>query len=131
MLATIADKLDTSDATVLSYRDNSNSRPEDSIRIGLCSNRVLHPLMLQRHSLEVLSRTSIVNSRDPNTLDFSQLRLSILLLQQLAVEAASSLRGVRDPVVVNIKGVVDNKDKAEVEDKLMQSRFKMTQAGTL
>ena len=85
--------------------------------------------MLQRHSLEVLSRTSIVNSRDPNTLDFSQLRLSILLLQQLAVEAASSLRGVRDPVVVNIKGVVDNKDKAEVEDKLMQSRFRRTQAG--
>ena len=33
MLATIADKLDILDATVLSYRDNSNSRPEDSIRI--------------------------------------------------------------------------------------------------
>ena len=93
VLATIADKLDILDATVLSYRDNSNSWPEDSIRIGLSSNRVLHPLMLQPHSLEVLSRTSIVNSRDPNTLDFSQLRLSISLLQQLAVEAASSLKG--------------------------------------
>ena len=33
VLATIADKLDTSDATVLSYRYNNNSRPEDSIRI--------------------------------------------------------------------------------------------------
>ena len=33
VLATIADKLDILDATVLSYRDNSNSRPEDSIRI--------------------------------------------------------------------------------------------------
>ena len=80
VLATIADKLDTSDATVLSYRDNSNNRPEDSIRIGLCSNRVLHPLMLQPHSLEVLNRTSIINSRDLYTLDFNQLRLSKLLL---------------------------------------------------
>ena len=30
------------------------------------------------------------------------------------------------PVVVNIEGVVDIKDKAKVEDKLMQSRFKRT-----
>ena len=91
VLVTTVDKSDTSDATVLSYKDNNNSRPKDSIRIGLCFNRVLHPLMLQPHSLEVLSRTSISNSRDPNTLDCSQLRLSISLLQQLAVEAASSL----------------------------------------
>ena len=130
VLATTADRLDTSNATVLSCRDNSNSRPEDSIRIGLCSSRVLHPLMLQLHSLEALSRTSIINSRDPNTLGFSQLRLSRLLLQRLAAEAASSLKGVPDPVVVNIEGVVDSKDKAEVEDMLMQSRFRRTQAGT-
>ena len=126
VLATITDKLDTSDTTVLSYRDNSNSQPEDSIRIGLCSNRALHPLMLQPHSLEVLSRTSIINSRDPSALDFRQLRLSILLLQQLAVEVASNLRGVRDPVVVSIERVVDGKDMAEVEVKLMQSQFRRT-----
>ena len=35
MLTKIADKSDTSDATVLSNRDNSNSQPEDPIRIGL------------------------------------------------------------------------------------------------
>ena len=49
-------------ATVLSYRDNSNSRPEDSFITGLCSNRALHPLMLQPQRLEVLSKTSIINS---------------------------------------------------------------------
>ena len=101
------DKSDTSVATVLSYKDKNNSRSEDLIKIGRCSSRVMHPLMLQPHSLEVLSRTSIINSRGPNTLDFSQLRLSILLLWQLAAEAASSLREVPDPVVVSIEGVVD------------------------
>ena len=121
MLATIVDKLDTSDPTILSYRDNSNSRLEDSIRISLCSNRVLHPLMIQPHSLEVLNRISIINSRGPSTLVFSQLRLSILLLWQLAAEAASTLRGVRDLVVISIEVVVDGKDRAEVEVKLMQS----------
>ena len=87
--------------------------------------------MLQPHSLEVHSRTSIVSNRDPNTLDFSQLRLSILLLQRLAAEAASSLKEVPDPVVVSIEGIVDGDDRAEVEVKLMQLRFRRTQAGTL
>ena len=119
MLATTADKSGTLDAIVLSCRDNSNSRLEDSIRVGLCSSRVLHPLMLQPHSLEVLSRTSIISSRGLNTLDFSQLRLSILLLRQLAAEAVSSLRGGPDPAIVSIEGVVDGKDRAEVEDKIM------------
>ena len=119
MLATTADKSGTLDATVLSYRDNNNSRSEDSIRAGLCSSKVLHPLMLHPHSLEVLSRTSIISSRGLNTLDFNQLRLSILLLRQLAAAATFSLKGVPDPAVVSIEEVVDSKDRAELEDKLM------------
>ena len=87
--------------------------------------------MLQLHCLEVLSRTFIINRRGSRTRVSSQLRLSILLLRQLAAEVASSLREVPDPVVVSIEGVVDSTDRAEVGDKLMQSRFRRTQAGML